>query len=446
MQLSTVPRESTADRPPGQSFLPQTGRLAFGLVISLFFLWGMSNNLTDILVQHFRKVFQLSQLEAQLVQTAVFFGYFVMAIPAATAVRRWGYKSGLLIGLGLFATGTLLFVPAAIVSRYAAFLCALFVVGCGSAVLETAANPLVAEFGTADTSERRLNFAQSFNPPGTIVGVVIGTLFIFSGVDMPAKEAARLQAAGTLAAHVHAEIMRVVPTYAGLGIVLFLCALLIARVPFPAVAGRPSEADERVPFRGLLRFPGLWMAVVAQFFYVGAQVTTWSAFIPYVRQYTALSERQAGLLLTCNLLSICVGRFASTSIMRYVRPVILLTVYAVLNTVLMSVAIVRPGTLGVAAVVVSSFFMSMMFPTIFALGLKGLGPYTKIGGSVLVMSVVGGAVLPPVLGWISRATGSLAVGYLVTVVAYAVVAAYGLLCVTRRSAPEAGAAPVNDPA
>ena len=435
MPLSAVPRDISSIPPGKESFLPTGDRLAFALVLSLFFLWGMSNNLTDILVQHFRKVFQLSQIEAQLVQTAVFFGYFVMALPAATAVRRWGYKTGLLLGLALFGTGTLLFVPAAILSRYAAFLFALFVVGCGSAVLESSANPLVAEFGSTASSERRLNFAQSFNPPGTIVGVLIGTLFIFSGVDLPANEAARMQAAGTLAAYRHAEIMRVVPTYAGLGLVLFLCAFLIARVPFPAIASQPSREAAGVRFRGLLGFRGLWMAVAAQFFYVGAQVTTWSAFIPYVRQYTALTERQAGLLLTCNLIAICVGRFASTSIMRYVRPATLLTIYALLNMMLMSLAMLRTGTPGVIAVVISSFFMSIMFPTIFALGLKGLGPYTRIGGSVLVMSVVGGAVLPPVLGWVSRATGSLAKGYGTTVVAYAFVALYGFGCVRGTRAP-----------
>ena len=162
--------------------------LPFVLVVVLFFIWGMSNNLTDILVQQFRKGFNLSQLQAQMVQSAVFTGYFCMALPAALLMRRWGYKAGILAGLCIFGAGTLLFWPAAVIGQYTPFLIALFVVGCGSATLETAANPFIAQFGAAETSERRLNFAQAFNPPGTITGVLVGTYFIFSGVELPANK------------------------------------------------------------------------------------------------------------------------------------------------------------------------------------------------------------------------------------------------------------------
>jgi FHS family L-fucose permease-like MFS transporter len=167
---------------------PSSHLIAFLLTVSIFFVWGMSNNLTDILVQQFRKSFELNLIEAQLVQTAVFLAYFLMATPAALLMRRFGYKAGLITGLCVFAAGTLLFWPAAVIGQYAPFLLALFVVGSGSSILETAANPLIAEFGDPATSDRRLNFAAAFNPPGSIVGVFLGTWFIFSGVEKTPRE------------------------------------------------------------------------------------------------------------------------------------------------------------------------------------------------------------------------------------------------------------------
>ena len=399
--------------------------LPFVLVVVLFFIWGMSNNLTDILVQQFRKGFNLSQLQAQMVQSAVFGGYFCMAMPAALLMRRWGYKAGILAGLCIFGTGTLLFWPAAVVGHYAPFLLALFVVGCGSATLETASNPFIAQFGPAETSERRLNFAQAFNPPGTITGVLVGTYFIFSGVELPAAKVAQMKAAGTYAAYLHTEIMRVVPTYVALGCVVLLWALLIGITRFPAMATQSKDDGDRGSFAALKHYPHLWFAVAAQFFYVGAQVTTWSAFIPYVKQYTAISERGAGWFLTGNLILIACGRFVSTGLMRWFRASRMMAVYAIVNIGLICFGIAHPGLAGAIAIMVTSFFMSIMFPTIFALGVKGLGANTKIGGALIVMSIVGGAAFPPLLGAIARATGSMAHGYVVVAVAYLAVVIYG---------------------
>lgn len=399
--------------------------LPFVLVVVLFFIWGMSNNLTDILVQQFRKGFNLSQLQAQMVQSAVFTGYFCMALPAALLMRKWGYKAGIIAGLCIFGTGTLLFWPAAVVGQYAPFLIALFVVGCGSATLETAANPFIAQFGAAQTSEQRLNFAQAFNPPGTITGVLVGTYFIFSGVELPANKVAQMKAAGTYAAYLHTEITRVVPTYVVLGCVVLLWALLIGITQFPAMATEAADAGDRGSFRELMRYSHLWFAVVAQFFYVGAQVTTWSAFIPYVKQYTTFSERGAGWFLTGNLILIALGRFVSTGLMRWFRPSRMMAVYAVVNIALIGFGMVHPGVAGAIAIMVTSFFMSIMFPTIFALGVKGLGANTKLGGALIVMAIVGGAAFPPLLGAIARSTGSLAHGYVVVAVAYLAVVIYG---------------------
>jgi len=410
--------------------------LPFALVTAIFFLWGMSNNLTDILVQQFRKSFELSLIQAQLVQTAVFLAYGTMAIPAALIMRRFGYKVGILIGLATFGTGTLLFWPAGVIGQYLPFLLALFVAGCGQSILETACNPFMAQFGPAETSEQRLNFAQAFNPPGTIVGVLIGTWFIFSGVEKTPNQVAAMKAAGTYTGYLHTEILRVVPTYIMLGLVVLSLAGVIALTKFPAMhAEHEGEAGDRGSFAALFRYPHLLFAVAAQFFYVGAQVTTWSTFIPYIKAYTAVTEKEAGYFLTGTLVALGVGRFVSTGLMKLISPAKMMGVYALVNIALLAVGIARPGMTGVWAILATSFFMSIMFPTIFALGVKGLGPNTKLGGSLIVMAILGGAIFPPLSGFLARGSG-IAWAYALPLAGYVVVAAFGFL--VGRVLPPAG--------
>jgi FHS family L-fucose permease-like MFS transporter len=413
----------------------------FSLVTVLFFLWGMSNNLTDILVQQFRKSFELSPVSAQLVQTANFLGYFIMAIPAALLMRRWGYKAGMVTGLVLFGGGMILFWPAAVSHQYVPFLVALFTVGSGASFLETASNPFIAQFGDPATSEQRLNFSQSFNPPGTIVGVLIGARFIFSGVEKKAPEIDQMRAAGTYQAYLHTEIMRVVPTYLAFGGVVLLCAFILSRMTFPSMhSEHEGEAGDHGSFRQLFNYPHLWFAVLANFCNVGAQISSWSSLIPYMKQFTSVSERHAAYYLTGVLVALAVGRFVSTPLMKYVSPSRMLGVYGMANVLLMAVAMTQPGIVGAWAVVASGFFLSIMFPTIFALGLKGLGPNTKLAGSLLVMAIVGGAVFPPVLGFIARSTESWAKGYIVPLIGFIVVALYGFLA-PRVQPKELAAAP-----
>src|SRR5471030_735867 len=213
MQVAEMKGAGEQRTKEGQQVFPIGMMTLFVLVTVLFFLWGMSNNLTDILVQQFKKSFELSQFSAQLVQFANFMGYFCMAIPAALVMRKWGYRAGMVMGLVLFGGGMVMFWPAAATGAYTAFLLALFAVGCGASVLETAANPFMAQFGPAPTSERRLNFAQAFNPPGTILGVWVGRQFILSGIEKTPDQVAAMKAAGTYVPYLHGEIMRVVPTY-----------------------------------------------------------------------------------------------------------------------------------------------------------------------------------------------------------------------------------------
>jgi FHS family L-fucose permease-like MFS transporter len=429
MQIAAPTR--AAHKPlTGEPVFPFGQLLPFALVTGIFFLWGMSNNLTDILVQQFKKSFELNLLQAQLVQTSVFLAYGTMAIPAALLIRRLGYKGGIISGLCVFATGTLLFWPAAVVGKYTPFLIALFVVGAGTAILETACNPFIAEFGPESTSEQRLNFSQAFNPPGTIAGVLIGKYFIFSGVEKSPAQVTAMKTAGTYAGYLHSEIMRVVPTYVGLGAIILALAAVLARTQFQhsassiASAG-PESVSERNLFQIVARYPQLRLAILAQFFYVGAQVGTWSNFIPYMKAYTAVTERDAANYLIGTLVALALGRIVSTPLMRFVSPDRLLTLYAVVNILLLAVGVARPGQFGTWAILLTSFFMSIMFPTIFALGLKGLGADTKLGGSLIVMAILGGALFPPLMGLIRDSSGSLALGYVLPLAGYGVVALYG---------------------
>ena len=400
--------------------------MAFALVTGLFFLWGIANNLNDVLIRQFMKSFELTRLQAGLVQSAFYIGYFVFSIPAAMLMRRRGYKFGLVTGLVLYGIGTFLFLPAASAGSYTLFLLALFVIASGLGFLETGANPLVAQLGDPESSVRRLNFSQAFNPFGAITGVLIGTVFIFSGVELKPADIARLKQAGTYTAYLHQETMRVVPPYLVIGGFVLLWAFLIYRTPFPAIAGAHSTKSDELcgSYRELLRYPHFMLAVLAQFCYVGAQVGTWSYFIQYVQDYTHMPEKIAGYFLTGTLAGFGVGRFGSSHWMKEVSASRLMGLFAVANVLLVTVGILLPGWIGLWAIFLTSFFMSLMFPTIFALGISGLGENTKSGASLLVMSIIGGAVFTPVMGLVFQKTHSMAFAMVVPLVCYICVAYY----------------------
>jgi MFS transporter, FHS family, L-fucose permease len=406
------------------SLFPSASLVPFVLVTALFFLWGIPNNLNDVLIRQFMKSFAISRFEAGLVQSAFYLGYFLLAMPAAILMRKLGYKAGFVIGLLLFGAGAFLFWPAAIVGRYGFFLFALFVIASGLSFLETASNPFIAQLGDPGSSERRLNFSQAFNPLGSITGVLIGTVFIFSGVELGPRQIADMQARHVYEAYLRSETMRVVKPYLALGAIAIFWALLILRTRFPHIQSEHESSGDRGRFRELFHYPHFWMAVAAQFLYVGAQVGTWSYFIQYVQEFTHQPEKMAGYFLTGTLLAFGIGRFSSAWLMRYVAPSAMLGTYAMVNVALLAFGILRPGWAGLWAIFATSFFMSLMFPTIFALGLKGLGPNTKIGGSLIVMAIVGGAVLTPVMGLIAEARHSIAPAYVVPLAAYLFVAAY----------------------
>ncbi|GAA3765586.1 L-fucose:H+ symporter permease [Terriglobus aquaticus] len=418
---------STSTRPQraGAVLLPQGTAGIFSLVAGLFFLWGIPNNLNDVLIRQFMKSFAITRFEAGLVQSAFYLGYFLLALPAGLLMAKKGYKAGFLTGLLLFSTGCFLFWPAAHSGHYLAFLIALFVVASGLAFLETAANPFVAQLGPTDSSEARLNLAQAFNPIGSIAGVLLGVRFIFSGVELTPAQVSSMRAAGTYTNYLHAETFRVVVPYLVLGGLALLWAVMIALTRFPAfIHQREHVAEVETDWKALFRKKHFVFALFAQFMYVAAQVGTWSFFIQYAQQYGHTDERTAGFFLTGTLAAFGAGRFLSSLLMRRVRADRVMVWYAAMNIVLLAVGITMPGWAGLIAVLLTSFFMSIMFPTIFALGLKDLGGNTNLGGSFLVMTIIGGAVGTPLMGRLGE--HSTALSYLIPLLGYVVVAAYAL--------------------
>jgi FHS family L-fucose permease-like MFS transporter len=412
--------------------IPAGRLLPFIVVTALFFLWAIPNNLNDILIKQFMKSFAMNRSGAAQVQMAFYLGYFLLAIPAGQLMRRFGYKTGVVIGLVLLGCGCWMFYPAAQAGVYGFFLAAEFVIASGLSFLETAANPFIAQLGPSASSAQRLNFSQAFNPLGSITAVLLGTVFIFSGVELSQTQTAAMQASGTYQAYLHTETLRVVTPYIVLGALALFWAVLVILTKFPAVGVEDVPRDS-VMNVGPVK---LWewhfvFAVLAQFLYVGAQVGTWSYFIPYVESATGVGEKVAGYMLTATLGAFAVGRFSSAWLMKFLPARVLLGTYAAVNVVLGLAAVTQASWIGAGCLLTTSLFMSMMFPTIFALGLKGMGDKTKTAGSLMVMAILGGALLTKLMGIIADARG-LHTAYLVPVFCFAGVALYAWLGAERR--------------
>ncbi len=401
------------------------------LVTFLFFLWGVPNQLNGVLIRQFYKAFVLSNFEAGLVQFAFYMGYFIFALPAAYVLRRWGYKTGLILGLILFGSGSFLFWPAALIGQYLPFLISLFIIAAGLAFLETAANPFIAHAaGPTISSEKRLNIAQAFNPLGSIAGALFGTLFIFSGIELDDKQITKMRTEDTYDNYLKQETLRVVRPYMILGGVAYLWALLIALVPFPAnTKTKKNEETQQENRKDTLCRPIFILAVVTVFAYVGAQVGTWSYFIQYAKDYVQLEERTGGYLLTGTLVMFALGRFLAALLMHYgFSASILLATFALINVLLILIAIIVPNSVGLGALFFTSFFMSLMFPTVFALGIKGMSGHTvKLASCILIMAIIGGAICTPLMGLIAVKTKQLALGFTIIGGAYLIVALFALL-------------------
>ena len=358
------------------------------LITSLFFLWALGVNLNDVLIPHLKKAFRLTDLQSSLIQTAFFGGYFLAALPAGRLMERIGYKKGILTGLALCATGALLFIPAAAILVYWFFLLALFVMACGQSFLEVAANPYVTVLGPAGSAERRLNLAQSFNSVGAVITPVIGAAFILTNTE---SQSAQMDEASTVR----------IP-YLIIASIFLAVATMIYFTKLPEVQDNAAEPQK---LREVWTHPHLVRGVLAQFFYVGAQVGV-ASFIIRLTEYLmpGTADKAAAGYLKWHLLGFMIGRFVGSAMMKYIPPSRLLAAFALGCLICVTVALVTTGSIPIYAVVLIGFFHSIMFPTIFALSIKGLGAYTKLGSSLLVMSIIGGAVLPVTMGYVSDAT------------------------------------------
>lgn len=394
------------------------------MVISLFFMWGFVHNLDPILIPHLKKSFSLTNLQSSLVDSSVFIAYFLMAIPAGLAVKKYGYKKGIIFGLLLFALGSFLFIPAADTGEYVFFLGALFIIACGLTILETVANPYVSLLGDPETATSRLNFAQSFNGLAATLAPIIGARIILTKGSSDEELNAMTDSARQIALAAEASSVKV--PYFVLGSIILLIALIFYFLRLPEIAQSEEESESKNVFQAL-RHKHLSWAVIAQFFYVGAQVCVFSFFILYAVEVAQIDRVLAADYLGwgCGL-AFMLGRFIGVFFMRFIKSERLLAIYSVLCILLCIPAIFMQGMIAVYCVIGIAFFMSIMFPTIFSLGIKGLGKDTEYGSSLIVMAIVGGAFLPLAFGYISDFSGSLQLGYIVTLICFVVILAFAL--------------------
>lgn len=400
-------------------------RFAFIMITSLFFLWGFAHNLDPILIPHLKKSFTLSTLQSSLIDSAVFIAYFVMALPAGYIMKKYGYKAGIITGLLLFAIGSFLFIPAANTQQYAFFLGALFIIACGLTILETAANPYASLLGDAETSTQRLNFSQSFNGLAATLAPIIGARIILTKDYAETELSSMTDAARKLA--LSSEASTVKTPYFILGAFILLVAIVFWFTKLPEIKEGDEYAGKGKGILHAFRHRHLTWGVVAQFFYVGAQVCVFSFFILYATKAAGIDKVAAADYLGwgCGM-AFMIGRFAGTFFMKYIKPARLLAIYSLINMLLCAVAIFSSGMIALFAVIGIAFFMSIMFPTIFSLGIKDLGADTKFGSSLIIMSIVGGALLPPVFAQVADVTKNIQNGYIVPLVCFAVILYFGL--------------------
>jgi MFS transporter, FHS family, L-fucose permease len=407
------------------------------LITSLFFLWGLANSLNGTLIKHFQTALNLNRAQAGIVDSAFYIGYFVMALPAAFLMNKIGYKKGILLGLFLYAAGALLFYPAADIRMYSVFLVALFIIACGLAFLETAANPYVTVLGDQSSAESRLNFAQSFNGLSIVLGPVIGSLFIFSDKEYT-NDTLNAMAANEAEAIRIAEAQSVQIPYLVIAAVVLVIAILFAVTRMPEIS---SPAEKEASFKGITRHRHLMFGVLAQFFYVGAQASLWGYFVDLKLYYakeehlgavefiyrvseTMTPTQIASLHASFALFLFMTGRFVGTWLLTRIKANRLLASYSAACVVLLSYALMGSGLSAIVAVSLTYFFMSIMFPTIFALSIKNLGEQVKLGSGLVIMAIVGGAVLPPLTGWLSLA--GLENALIVPIISFLVVLFFGM--------------------
>jgi FHS family L-fucose permease-like MFS transporter len=409
---------------------------AFVLITSLFFMWGLANNMTDTLLAAFKRIMSMTDFQTSWIQIAFYGSYFCLALPAAYLIKKYSYKQGVLLGLGLFIAGSLLFYPASQTMVYGHFLAALFILAGGLSILETTANPYILAMGPPETAVQRLNLAQSFNPIGSITGVLLSKFLILSQLNKATAEERMNMDGSALAAIQQEELSAVMTPYVGVAVLLLVIWITIFITKMPNASDESKLVKWGESFRRLFSQKHFVWGVVAQFFYVGAQIGIWSFTIRYVMLELNQNEEQASTWYLVSLVLFMVSRFVCTALMKFITPSKLLMILAIVAILLTGLVIFANGFTGVIALVAISGCMSLMFPTIYGLAAEGLGEDTKIGGSVIIMSILGGAVLTTIQGQVSDSTGSIKSAYWVPLICFIVVAFYGMIAGQRNKQTE----------
>ncbi len=400
---------------------------AFVLITSLFFMWGLANNMTDTLLAAFKRIMSMTDFQTSWIQMAFYGSYFCLALPAAYFIKKYDYKKGVLLGLGLFIAGSLLFYPASHTMVYGHFLAALFILAGGLSILETTANPYILALGPPETAVQRLNLAQSFNPIGSITGVFLSKWFILSNLNKASADERATMDDTMLANIQQEELSAVMGPYVGVACILVVLWLAIYLVKMPSASDESKTVHWGAAFKRLFAQPKFVWGVVAQFFYVGAQIGIWSFTIRYVMQELKLNEEQASNWYLASLVLFLVSRFICTALMKFIKPSTLLLILALLASVFSFLVISLSGLAGVISLVAISGCMSLMFPTIYGMAAENIGEDTKIGGSVIIMAILGGAILTTIQGEVSDSTGSIKIAYLVPLICFLVVAFYAFI-------------------
>ena len=409
-----------------KTIVPKNLIFPFIIITSLFFMWGLANNMTDTLLAAFKKIMSMSDFQTSLIQLAFYGSYFCLALPAAIFIKKYTYKAGVLLGLGLFILGALLFYPASITKVYGHFLIALFILAGGLSILETTSNPYIIMMGPAESGTRRLNLSQSFNPIGSITGVVLSNLFILSSLNSAGVQERANMTIKQLDLIKSSELNAVMGPYVGVAFILLLLWITIAVAKMPVGSDSQEQVNLGATVRRLLHNKKYYTGVIAQFFYVGAQICVWSFTIRLVMSELHINEQKSSNYYIAALILFVFARFVFTGLMKFINPRILLSISAILAMLSTSFVILGNGLLAVVALVLISGFMSLMFPTIFGISVSGLGSDTKIGGSGLIMAILGGAILPLLQGKISDMTHSINISYIVPLICFIIIAWYGI--------------------
>ena len=402
------------------------GKYLFGfvLVTSMFFMWGLANNMTDTLLAAFKKIMSMSDFQTSWIQIAFYGSYFCLAIPAAALIQRFSYKTGILVGLGMFIGGALLFYPASQTMVYGHFLTALFILAGGLSVLETTANPYILAMGSEETSIRRLNLAQSFNPIGSISGVLLSKYVILDNLNIADATQRASMSQAELNAMQQAELSAVTNAYVGVAFLLLIIWLMIKFNEMPKV-NEDHKVHLITTFKKLFGMSNYRNGVIAQFFYVGAQIGVWSFTIRYVMLELKMDESEAANLYLASLILFTVSRFIFTALLNRFGAGTLLMISSGLAVICTILVMFGEGWYGVVALVIISGCMSLMFPTIFGLASIGTGSDQKIAGSGLIMAILGGAVLTAIQGQVSDLSGSIKISYVVPMICFLIVLFYG---------------------